>query len=400
MTHQQPSTPTPFDHRMAVFDSDDDFLAAALPFLGEGLAAPGEPPPVAIADPRNLDLLRDALGGDAKDVTCVPHTDWYTGSAANAVARAAAYLAANAGPGGRIHLLMEPVWSGRAGRSARETTEWIRYEALANLLFAPMATTALCAYDTRTAGPAVVAAARRAHPDTDVYEEPVRLVAELDAVPLPLPPAGAQPLAQPHATAVQTWAETRGLPAADAELFATAVAETAAALGSPRRHRTAVGRGARLRLRTALGPPRRRPARRLRPATGLRLGNRTGAVVRAPGVRVRRHPRRRRGSHGPPPVRLTPHPGGVPRSPPAQAGRGSGSPPPARDRPRGSLWTHAATLRGATSRTPIARYGPYPPTTPGSGSPERRVRTPALRRPRGTRGGPQAVGRLGARGAG
>ncbi|QWB23351.1 MULTISPECIES: MEDS domain-containing protein [Streptomyces] len=230
MTVRQPSAPTPFDHRMAVFDSDEDFLAAALPFLGEGLAAPGEPPPVAIADPRNLDLLRDALGGDAKDITCIPHTDWYTGSAANAVARAAAYLAAHAAPGGGIHLLMEPVWSGRAGRSARETTEWIRYEALANPLFAPMATTALCAYDTRTAGPAVVAAARRTHPDTEVYEDPVRLTAELDAVPLPLPPVGVERLAQPHAGAVQSWAQTRGLPAADAELFATAVAETAAAL--------------------------------------------------------------------------------------------------------------------------------------------------------------------------
>ncbi len=222
--------PSPFDHRMAVFDSDDAFVAAALPFLGEALGTSGEPPPVAIAAPRNLDLLRDALGPDAKDVTCIPHTDWYTGSSANAVAQAAAYLGAHAGPGGRIHLVMEPDWSGRAGRSARETTEWIRYEALANLLFAPMATTALCAYDTRTAGPAVIAAARRTHPDTEVYEDPLRLAAELDGVPLPLPPAGARSLADPHAAAVQSWAVGRGLPAADAELFAAAVAETAAAL--------------------------------------------------------------------------------------------------------------------------------------------------------------------------
>ncbi|MFF8670993.1 anti-sigma factor RsbA family regulatory protein [Streptomyces sp. NPDC015242] len=222
--------PTPFDHRMAVFDSDDAFLAAAVPFLAEGLAAAGEPPPVAITAPHHLDLLRDALGGDAQEIVGVPHTEWYTGSAANAVAQAAAYLTAHAAPGGRIHLLMEPVWSGRAGRSTRETTEWIRYEALANPLFGSLATTALCAYDTRTAGPAVVAAARRAHPGTEVYEDPYRLVAELDAVPLPLPPDGAEPLAGPHPAAVRRWAESRGLPTADAELFATAVAEAAAAL--------------------------------------------------------------------------------------------------------------------------------------------------------------------------
>ncbi|MBT1095395.1 anti-sigma factor RsbA family regulatory protein [Streptomyces sp. Tu102] len=234
-TRSDPSTPPQdcFDHRMAVFRSDDEFLAAALPFLTEALAAPDEPPPVAIAAPGNLDLLRDALGDGVKDVVLVPHTEWYTGSAANAIARSAGHLAANAGPGGRIHLLMEPVWGGRAGRSPRETAEWIRYEALANLLFAPLATTALCAYDTRVAGHAIVAAARRAHPDTGVYVDPVRLAAELDAVPLPAPPVDAEYLSGPvpAADAVRTWATVQGLSAADGELFATAVTEAAATLG-------------------------------------------------------------------------------------------------------------------------------------------------------------------------
>ncbi|WP_405869687.1 MULTISPECIES: anti-sigma factor RsbA family regulatory protein [unclassified Streptomyces] len=223
--------PTPFDHRMAVYGADDEFVAATLPFLAEGLGALGEPPPVAIAAPDKLDLLREALGADAKDAVLVPHTDWYTGSAANAVAQAAGYLAAHAGPGGRIHLLMEPVWNGRAGRSVRETTEWIRYEALANLLFAPMATTALCAYDIRTAGIAIVEAARRAHPDTAVYEDPPRLTAELDSTPLPLPPADAELLTQPYPEAVRRAAAARGLALADAELFTEAVTAAAAALG-------------------------------------------------------------------------------------------------------------------------------------------------------------------------
>ncbi|MEV0635327.1 MEDS domain-containing protein [Streptomyces sp. NPDC050619] len=222
-----------FDHRMAVFGTDDAFVAAALPFLTEGLiaTATGEPAPVAIAAPDKLDLLRDTLAADAENVTLIPHTDWYTGSAANAVAQAAGYLTAHAGPGGRIHLLMEPVWNGRAGRSPRETAEWIRYEALANLLFAPFATTVLCAYDTRTAGHAVIAAARRAHPGTGVHEPPARIAAELDAVPLPSPPADAEPLERPDADVVRQRARARGLAVADAELFATAVAEAAASLG-------------------------------------------------------------------------------------------------------------------------------------------------------------------------
>ncbi|WP_260695117.1 MEDS domain-containing protein [Streptomyces sp. IB201691-2A2] len=227
----RPAQPAPpqgaFDHRMAVFGSDDAFVAAALPFLVEGLAAPDEPPPVAIADPGRLALLRDALGTDAKGVAFVPHTEWYTGSAANAVAQSAGYLAANAGPGGRVHLLMEPHWAGRAGRSARETTEWIRYESLANLLFAPFATTALCAYDTRTAGPAIVDAARRAHPGTPVYEQPARLVHELDSIPLPPPPPDAERLTAPDRDTLRERARARGLAPADADLFATAVTEAA-----------------------------------------------------------------------------------------------------------------------------------------------------------------------------
>jgi hypothetical protein len=222
---------SPFDHRMSIHSTDDEFLTTALPFLAEALNAPEEPPPAAIASPHHLALLRDTLGTDAQHVTLIDHTDWYTGSAANAVAQGAGYLAAHAGPGGRIHLLMEPVWNGRAGRSPRETTEWIRYEALANLLFAPFATTALCAYDTRTAGPVIIDAARRAHPDTGVYEEPVRLVAELNAVPLAPPPPDAELLTDLAADAVRLGVQARGLAPADAELFATAVAEAAQAVG-------------------------------------------------------------------------------------------------------------------------------------------------------------------------
>lgn len=222
------TTPGTFDHRMSVSATDEGFLAAALPFLAEGLAAPEEPPPVAIVAPDKLDLLRDALGAGAKDVGLVPHTDWYTGSAANAIARAAGHLTSHAAAtGGRVHLLMEAVWNGRAGRSPRESAEWIRYEALANLLFAPAAATAMCVYDTRTAGSALIEAARRAHPDTGVYVDPVCLAAELDAVPLPPTPADAQRLADPAPDAVRAWAAGRGLGPADTELFATAVAEAA-----------------------------------------------------------------------------------------------------------------------------------------------------------------------------
>ncbi|MFE4666133.1 MEDS domain-containing protein [Streptomyces sp. NPDC056716] len=228
-TFAHPATPHGvFDHRMAVFGTDEEFLEAALPFLAEGLTAPGEPAPVAITTPARLALLRDTF---RDTISYVPHTDWYTGSAPNAIAQGAGYLAEHAGPGGRIHLLMEPDWAGRAGSSARERTEWIRYESLANLLFAPLATTALCVYDTRIAAPEVITQARRTHPGTGGYEDPYRLTAELDAVPLPAAPADAEPL---PVDAVAAWAGARGLAATDAELFAAAVGEAAHALGPHR----------------------------------------------------------------------------------------------------------------------------------------------------------------------
>jgi len=64
-----------------------------------------------------------------------------------------------------------------------------------------------------------------------VYEDPVRLTAELDAVPLSPPPADTERLTSPDAEALRAWGSRRGLSAAHAELFALAVTEAAAALG-------------------------------------------------------------------------------------------------------------------------------------------------------------------------
>ena len=64
-----------------------------------------------------------------------------------------------------------------------------------------------------------------------MYEEPVRLVAELNAVPLAPPPPDAELLTDLAADAVRLGVQARGLAPADAELFATAVAEAAQAVG-------------------------------------------------------------------------------------------------------------------------------------------------------------------------
>lgn len=55
-----------FRHEALLYDGADDFLAGALSFIRDGLAA-GEPVLVAV-DAEKMQALRDALGLDAERV--------------------------------------------------------------------------------------------------------------------------------------------------------------------------------------------------------------------------------------------------------------------------------------------------------------------------------------------
>lgn len=230
-----------FDHRVAVHGSDDEFLAAAVPFLVEGMAAEDEPPPLLITSTAKIDLVRAALGTDRDRVSYVPSSEWYTGSAANALARAAGYVATTAGPGGRMHAIAEPDWSARPGRTERESAEWVRYEAMLNVLLAPLAMNVICPYDTRTTSPEIVEAGRRTHPTEMVggsrqvstsYENPLALIAKLDAAPMVERPADARSMEFHGDIAavcgfVRAEASSHGLSEVEAGVFESAVAEVA-----------------------------------------------------------------------------------------------------------------------------------------------------------------------------
>lgn len=228
-----------FDHRVAVHGSDEEFVATSVPFLLEGLAADGEPPPLVVTTPAKLDMVRDALGRDHRLVEFVSSADWYDGSAPNTLAKAAGYIATNAGPRGQIHAIAEPDWSGRAGSSPRESTEWVRYEAMLNVLLAPFEVTAMCPYDTRVASPSIVSAALRTHPTSmhgaerqvsTSYENPMALIARLDSTPLPPRPADAAvvPVGGDVDGFVVAQAMAHGLSSVEAGVFSSAVAEVVA----------------------------------------------------------------------------------------------------------------------------------------------------------------------------
>ncbi|MEV0221540.1 MEDS domain-containing protein [Streptomyces sp. NPDC050704] len=235
MDHQQPGMCA--RHHVGIHSSDEEFLAVVVPFLREGIAAEDEPDPMAMSTARKLGLLRDALGPDARHVDFHESAHWYRGTPANDLVVALDYYAAHAGPTGRIHMTGEPLWD---GRSARQTTEWQRYEALVTELFTGFPPELMCLYDTRTAPPAVIEAARRTHPTerdrqgvrpSPLYTEPA-VYAALETGPLPAPPpdtAGVGLVGDMTAGRrfAAEQAVTRGMAAERAERFGEAVSGAA-----------------------------------------------------------------------------------------------------------------------------------------------------------------------------
>jgi MEDS: MEthanogen/methylotroph, DcmR Sensory domain len=230
-------------HHAAVYGSDEEFLAMAVPFARDGIAA-GEPV-LAVTTPANLELLARALGGDGARVD----------QAESAVfghrppQRVAAFekYARRRGDGGRVRILAEPVW---AGRTDAEVSDWQRMESGLNLLLDGTGVWMICPYDTRQLPEPIVDSARRTHPalvtgtttrQSPGYADPVGYAASHDG-PLPPPPDSAAQLpatvrlreirrfSASQAAAAQLDAEAAGL-------MTTAVHETAAylknATGSP-----------------------------------------------------------------------------------------------------------------------------------------------------------------------
>lgn len=180
-----------FAHPALLYRDPDEYLAATVPFIRDGLAA-GEP--VAVVVPTaNLDLVRDALGGDADRILLRDMT--VAGRNPGRILPLVLLAFANAHAGRRVRIIGEPIW---AGRSAAEYPACAQHEALINAAFAGRPATILCPYDITGLDPAWVDDAHRTHPqmltatrrwDSPKYEDPVAVAAEFNQ-PLPDPPAG------------------------------------------------------------------------------------------------------------------------------------------------------------------------------------------------------------------
>ncbi|WP_042404050.1 MEDS domain-containing protein [Streptacidiphilus carbonis] len=250
------STAPDFRHQVCVYGSDEEFLAMALPFVEEGFRL-GEPV-LAATTSANLELLTEALGEQA-DRLDFAETAYFGRRPPQRVAAFERYWRHSSAPDGggtsrangaarrrHVRIIAEPVW---AGRSRAEAAAWKQMESQLNALLTDTDIWMICPYDSRIAGPDVLADALRTHPQridgtrisaSDDYLEPVHFRAQSPAAaPLDPPPTRAARLCWSSPASgsarlrgfVADHAMKLGLERERAELLVLAVAEVARLLG-------------------------------------------------------------------------------------------------------------------------------------------------------------------------
>lgn len=161
-----PGTRQGYRHAALFFDSDEDFLAKALPFLEEGLSA-GEAGLVVCQEPHNA-LLAEALPDDAH-VLVLPREAVYTRAAHVGVAyeRLAHRLLAEGARGTR--LVSEPAY----GREPQAWETWADFESVSNVTLSALRLSSVCGYDVRRLSAAMLHDVERSHPQVLTEDGPV-----------------------------------------------------------------------------------------------------------------------------------------------------------------------------------------------------------------------------------
>jgi hypothetical protein len=149
-----------FEHRVLVYGTDEEFLAASIPFLDEGGSRDDRL--LAVTTEAKTALLRDALGERAAQVEFADWEDWYR-SPSDALSRYGEYVKRHVSAGAVwLRVVAEAGWG---GGSRAEIEAWTRYESLVSLTFAASPATILCTYDERAFSSAAIADARCTHPE-------------------------------------------------------------------------------------------------------------------------------------------------------------------------------------------------------------------------------------------
>jgi anti-sigma regulatory factor (Ser/Thr protein kinase) len=146
-----------FVHPAFFYRGTEEYLKGTVSFLRDGLAA-GEPVAVAVPGP-NLRLILAELGSDAGWVRLLDMTR--AGRHPGRIIPSVLCAFADAHPSGRVRIIAEHRW---AGRAAMEYPACAQHEALINIAFADRPVTILCPYDAARVGPRTLAEARACHP--------------------------------------------------------------------------------------------------------------------------------------------------------------------------------------------------------------------------------------------
>jgi anti-sigma regulatory factor (Ser/Thr protein kinase) len=146
-------------HEALLYQSDEEFLAAALPFLQDGVAA-GEPVLVALGD-RSAALVQAALGDTAGVAMYGAGAGGRYANPADALSFYRETFTQHAAAGvGQVRVLGETPHPGLG----QPWEWWARYEATANHAFTEFPVWGLCPYDLRRTSDAVLEDVTRSHP--------------------------------------------------------------------------------------------------------------------------------------------------------------------------------------------------------------------------------------------
>ena len=154
-------------HEALVYSSDHAFLARAVPFLQDGVAA--DQPVIAALMPEKFALLRKALGSDAERVSFVDASTHYR-RPSHALAeyrRALDELLSRPGVE-----LVRVIGELPLVPTTEEQVDWIRYESLINQAWAGYPVWVICGYDARALPEHIIRDALHTHPFVSSGDQP------------------------------------------------------------------------------------------------------------------------------------------------------------------------------------------------------------------------------------
>jgi anti-sigma regulatory factor (Ser/Thr protein kinase) len=179
--------PTPgtgdFFHHALIYDSVDNFVDAALPFVRAGIEA--DEPVLARVKSENAEALTEALGGEADKADVASAEDFYD-TPSRTRAKFLAWVSERPRDV-RMRILGEPPWPLESDAGIRE---WARHESVINVAFWNMPVSFACPYNERELPDEIIDCAESTHPlilrsggssDSSVYARPELFVEKLNA---------------------------------------------------------------------------------------------------------------------------------------------------------------------------------------------------------------------------